>query len=507
MHQCEQARAGGSWSEEERVSRRAKIIIAIVVVVVIAGVAISFAMKSQGSGPAIQTATVGQTDLGVTVSASGKIEAGSRADVYPPAAGTISAVYVSDGESVTAGQKLAKMETAPLKLAVKQARAALSQAQSAYDNLDAQTVSSADIAAARANVRATRSAYHTAKKNADAVNDQVPTKDQLNAAKAAEDAAHMSYVNASHAYAAALSAYPSSSPTIALAAAAKQQAYAGYLSAKSTYNSLRATNLETAHTTAQTGVKQAYAAYKGALASLYKAEAADPASQRNAASAAVDQADQALSIAENNLANATLVAPIDGTLFFNDAGAAGADGKTPVAASGSAVSLASAPFSVVDLAGSTFSAEVDEADVDRVRVGMGADVTLDSFPGETFKTKVTHIDSAAQPTATGGTIFPVSLAIKDTGKNVLIGMKGDATIKVSSIPNALTIPLEALFNENGTNFVYKVEGGTKLAKTTIAVGATTDTQVEVVSGLNKGDQVALASPTTYTDGMTVRVKN
>ncbi len=194
-------------------------------------------------------------------------------------------------------------------------------------------------------------------------------------------------------------------------------------------------------------------------------------------------------------------------MFFNATGAPGADGKTPLPAAGAAVAPQAAPFSVVDLGGSTFIAEVDEADIDRVNVGMEADVTLDSFPGETFSTKVTHISSAAQPTATGGTIFPVELAMTDTNQSILIGMKGDATVKVSSIPSALTIPLEALFNENGTNFVYRVDGGTKLVKTTITIGAQTDTDVEVIEGLKKGDVVALASPTTYTDGMTVTVKN
>ena len=488
-------------------SKRNKIIIAVVVIVVIAGVAISLAMKAGGSGTQIQTATVAQTDLGVTVSASGDIQAGSRAEVYPPAPGTIARVYVSDGASVTAGQKLAKMDTGPLVLAVKQAKAGLAQAEAARDNLGATSVSSADLAAARANVTASKSAWNAAKKSADAVYDQSPTQDQLDAAQAAKDAAYSAYKNALDAYDAAVMAYGSTSPTTTLAATAKQQAYAGYLSAKVAYNSLAATNLETAHSSAKAGVAQAYAGYKAALSSLRKAEAADPSSQRSAADAAVEQAAEALDLAETNLDGATLVAPIDGTVFFNAVGIAGADGKTPLASEGSAVSLASAPFSVVDLGGSTFTAQVDEADVDRVRVGMAADVTLDSFPGETFKTKVTHIDSAAKPTATGGTIFPVDLAIKDTSKNVLIGMKGDATIKVSSIPGAITIPLEALFNENGTNFVYKVVGGTKLAKTTITVGATTDTAVEVVSGLAKGDVVALASPTTYTDGMAVRVKN
>ena len=106
-------------------SKRTKIIIAVVVLVVIAGAAGAFALRAGGSGPEIETATVAETNLGVTVSASGKIQAGSRADMYPPTAGTLAVVYVSDGATVTAGQKIAKMDTGPLELAVKQAKAGL----------------------------------------------------------------------------------------------------------------------------------------------------------------------------------------------------------------------------------------------------------------------------------------------------------------------------------------------------------------------------------------------
>lgn len=486
-------------------SKRTKIIIGVVVLLVVGAVAASFAMKAGGGGPQIKTATVAETNLGVTVSASGKVQAGSRADVYPPAPGTLARVYVSDGDTVTAGERIAKMDTGPLQLAVKQAQSGLAAAQAAYDNSDATAVSSGDVTAAKANVTAAKKAWESAKKAAGAV--EGPTQGQINAADASRDAAKDAYDNASEAYDGALLVYGSTSPTTTAALTAKKQAYAGYLTAKSAYDTLVATDMDPASASADAGVAQAYAGYKAAQAALCKAQAADPASQKAAARAGVTAAAKALELAENNLSNATLVAPIDGTVFFNAAGAPGADGKAPPPAEGSAVAPQAAPFSVVDLGGSTFVAEVDEADIDRVRIGMAADITLDSFPGETFVTKVTHINSAAQPTATGGTIFPVELAMKDTGKNVLIGMKGDTTIKVSSIPSALTIPLEALFNENGENFVYKVVGGTKLAKTTITIGAQTDTDVEIIKGLAQGDEVALASPTTYTDGMTVTVKN
>ena len=56
----------------------------------------------------------------------------------------------------------------------------------------------------------------------------------------------------------------------------------------------------------------------------------------------------------------------------------------------------------------------------------------------------------------------------DTGKTILLGMKGDATIQVSAVEGALTIPVEALFNQNGQNYVYKLVG-TKLVQTNITL--------------------------------------
>jgi HlyD family secretion protein len=478
------------------VSKRTKIIAAVVVLVAVAGVAAFFLLRSQGSGPDIKTATVAQTNLGVTVSASGKVQAGARADVYPPTPGTIAEVYVTDGAIVKAGEKLAIMDTAPLETQLAAAESGLAQARSARNNIGAQAVGSSDIAAAKASVASAKAAWEAAKKAG-------PSSKDLAAANAAEEAARLTYNNAVAAYDAAKTIYGSESvsATTAVAAAQKQQAYAGWLSAQS-----NVAKLAPAKSQSNAGTAQAYAGYLAAVSQLKKAQAADPASQRAAADAAVSSAAQAVALAQNTLDNATLVAPLDGVVFFNALGAPGSDGKTPQAAAGAAVAPQAAPFSVVDLQGATFTAEVDEADIDRLKVGMKATVTLDAFAGKEFKTTVVRIKPAAQPTATGGTVFPVELAMTDTGKNILIGMKGDATIEVSSITSAITIPLEALFNENGKNFVYKVVSD-KLVKTDLTVGATTDVSVEVLKGLAAGDVVALSGPTQYTDGMSVRVKN
>ncbi|MHB9003021.1 MAG: efflux RND transporter periplasmic adaptor subunit, partial [Coriobacteriia bacterium] len=171
---------------------------------------------------------------------------------------------------------------------------------------------------------------------------------------------------------------------------------------------------------------------------------------------------------------------------------------------GSAVAPGAPPFTIVDLNALRFRAEVDEVDVDAIEVEMGALVSLDAFP-ESFEATVSEIRPAATLTATGGTVFPVYLVFDAADANVLIGMKGDTSIVVDSVPNAVTIPIEALFDEGGATFAYKVVGD-ELQRVSVEVGTLTDTDVEIVSGLDAGDTVALSGPDELVDGMRVRVR-
>ena len=493
-------------------SKRARIIAAVAVIAVIGVVALILARGSRGSGPQIDTATVQKHELAVTVTASGKVDAGIQADVFPPTQGTLATVYVKDGQKVKAGQKLAAMDTDPLKQQVAQAKSGVSQAKAQQASVSQQAASPADITAAQANVTATHEAYLAALEQASSVVLSGPSSAQIDAAEAATVAAHTAYNNANALY----QAYPSNDATKAALLAAKEQANAAYLSAKANESKLKNTSLAGPAAQADAGVAQAFAAWKGAQAQLVKLEGASTSKQEAAAAEGVAAAEEVLRLAEKALDDSVLKAPIDGVVVFNSpataaslgAASSGGGGATVggKVAEGSAVSPASAPFTVVDLNALNFTAEVDEADVNRVKVGMNVDITLDAFPGETFKSQVVRINPVAQPTATGGTIFEVEVALDDTGKDILIGMKGDATIKVSSQANALTVPVEALFSEGGTDYVYVVTSASKLKKTEIRVGATTDTEVEVMQGLKEGDVVALSGSTQYVDGMQVRVK-
>ena len=489
---------------------RTKTIIAVGTLLVIAGVATGVTLAARGSATKVDAATVQREDLAVTVTAAGLVESGSRADVFPPTAGILESVNVSGGDRVKAGTVLATLDTGALELAVAQARAGLAAARSQLAAVEKQQPSSADIAAAKAGTAAAKAGYDAAVKARDAVSAQAPTASDVAAAAAARKAAYASFTIAEDAYEALEEAYaitpsPSLEASLTAAEISLEQARSAYYQAKSAESKLLSYEDGAAKAQLSAAAEQAEAGYLSAQAQQSKLEGTSLGAERAAAQASVDQAHKALELAEKNLADSALVAPIDGIVLFNSLGAPASDGKTPQAAEGGSVSPAAAPFTVVDLDGLQFSAEVDEVDVDSVEEGMSVTVSLDAFPERSFETSVASINPAASLTVTGGTVFRVTMNLDVGGENVLIGMKGDGAIIVDSVPNAITIPVEALFDEGGTEYVYVIGGDDRLARTPVEVGTFTETTVQITSGLQEGQVVALSGPTELVDGMQVEV--
>lgn len=492
-------------------SRKTKIIAAVVGLLIIGGVVAAVALGLGSPKVEVQVADAMVQDLAVTVMASGAVDTGVRADVFPSSPGTIVEVLVTDGASVQAGTVLASLDTAPLDANVAAAKAGLAQAEAQMSSVINSEPGDGDAAAAHAATTAAWSAYQAALAGVDAAADGAPSSGDLAAANAATNAAWQSYDAARAAYdlleaSVEASAFPSPMALAELQAAraSRDQAYAGFLQAKSSASKLVGYSSSSVTAQAQAAADQAYAGYAQARSAESKLNTADTSAQRAAAQAAIEQARLGLIIAEENRAKAKLTAPIDGVVLFNAVGAPGSDGQAPKIAVGAAVAPSAPPFTVVDMNALRFRAEVDEVDVDVVDTGMIGVVSLDAFP-ESFEATVSEIRPAATLTATGGTVFPVYLIFDASQADVLIGMKGDTAIEVDSVPNAVTIPVEALFDEGGDTYVYKVVAG-ELQRTKVAIGTMTDTDVEITSGVESGERVALSGPDELVDGMRVRVR-
>lgn len=145
-------------------------------------------------------------------------------------------------------------------------------------------------------------------------------------------------------------------------------------------------------------------------------------------------------------------------------------------------------FTVVDPQSLSFRMEVDEADISKVQLGQKVEINLDSYPNSTFALQVDQIDFVTHTTSTGGNAFDVKAHIlSNADYHYRVGMNGNATIITNKLNNVIKIPLSSLIEDNK---VY-VKKGKTYEKRTLKLGAQSDTDSEVVSGLNEGDLLVL----------------
>ena len=88
----------------------------------------------------------------------------------------------------------------------------------------------------------------------------------------------------------------------------------------------------------------------------------------------------------------------------------------------------------------------------------------------------------------------VLIDIDDPEDGLLPDTNVTVTVTTDAEPNALTMPREALHEQNGKYYVYKVANG-ELTRVPVTIGTPNLTQVPILSGLKDGEIVATGSTT------------
>jgi HlyD family secretion protein len=110
-------------------TKRTKLIAVGVVVLAIGGIAAGSSMSGRNSGVAVRIEPAAERDLVAVVSASGWIEPARKVDVQADIMGRITQLLVAEGQSVTRGQILLRIDPTQYEAAVQRARAAVSESQ------------------------------------------------------------------------------------------------------------------------------------------------------------------------------------------------------------------------------------------------------------------------------------------------------------------------------------------------------------------------------------------
>ncbi|HLG69098.1 MAG TPA: efflux RND transporter periplasmic adaptor subunit, partial [Chloroflexota bacterium] len=249
---------------------------------------------------------------------------------------------------------------------------------------------------------------------------------------------------------------------------------------------------QSAVATAQSGVQTAQANYNNAAAPPTQDDIAAAKSQ-------VDNAQAALTLAQNNLNAATLVAPTAGTVTAVNGAvgqwlAGGAiSGSSAASANGSSTSSSSITSDFIDLTSLTglqITSQVNEADISKVQVGQPITFTTDAFAGQTFTGKVTAIQPLGQTTS-NVVSYSVISNIDPTDAKLLPGMTASVSIVTAQASDALEVPVSAQTyakTHGASGKLVEMQAG-KAVPVAVTFGLSDGKEVQVTSGVAQGDTV------------------
>jgi HlyD family secretion protein len=208
------------------------------------------------------------------------------------------------------------------------------------------------------------------------------------------------------------------------------------------------------------------------------------------ARAQVAQAKAAADRAAEDVANATIRAPIRGTVLSRDV-----EIGSPVSSILNLGANATLVMTLGDIAQVFVRGKVDEADIGRVRLGQQARIRVETFKDKSFNGRVTQI-SPMGVEKDNVTNFEVRVSIDNPGKELKANMTANAEIVLEEHPDSLIVPEAAITYDAQKNaFVDVLAPGSKTGrqKTQVKVGVGNGTKIQILEGLKQGDKVVLPS--------------
>jgi HlyD family secretion protein len=421
----------------------------------------------------VQTGKVQREDLSSVVSASGEIRPKTYVNIGANAYGKITHLYVKEGDHVKKGQLLAQLENVQ---------------------------SSADVSAGQASVQAAETDAIAAKAALDTSNAD------LQRAQADYDRNQLDWARA-------------------------QDLFKDGLIAKSDFDSRK-----NAWATADSGLIQA------------RARVAQAKAQKDSADRHVAQARANLTRVADVLQKTTYSAPYDGVVT-----------SLPVREGESVVigiqnALGSTLLTLADMSVITAEVKVDETDIVNVHLGQPAEVTIDAIPKKVFHGTVSEIGDNAIVRSTGVATsqqataseeakdFKVVVTVNDPPADLRPGLSTTAKITTAARASVLTIPIQALSlrtkaqleqekstpgsvhaagpapketASNSKSLQDDIQGvfvirNKKAEFVPVTTGITGTSDIEVLNGLNDGDEVITGSYKvlrTLRSGSSVKIDN
>ncbi|HET9387168.1 MAG TPA: efflux RND transporter periplasmic adaptor subunit [Gemmatimonadales bacterium] len=149
-------------------------------------------------------------------------------------------------------------------------------------------------------------------------------------------------------------------------------------------------------------------------------------------------------------------------------------------------------FTMADLSTLLVKAAINEVDIGKVKKGDRVALTVDAFPGDTAQGVVRLVPPAAR-LQERVRVFDVEIVVTGGPRVLRPGMTANVRISGPLRTETLRVPVEAVLLKEGKPVVYKL-GGSGPQPVPVTLGLSDLYFVEVLSGLEAGDSIALEDP-------------
>jgi len=149
-------------------------------------------------------------------------------------------------------------------------------------------------------------------------------------------------------------------------------------------------------------------------------------------------------------------------------------------------------ITIADLSQMIILTDINEVDIGKISLGREAKITIDAFPDKKYGGEIIHISPMAAIGNNNIRTFQVKVSIEDNLKELRPGMSANVTIIGKTRKGVVTIPIQAIFqDENGNDVVYIVKSDTLITSAIVKTGINDLQKVEIMEGVAEGDTISL----------------
>jgi RND family efflux transporter MFP subunit len=156
---------------------------------------------------------------------------------------------------------------------------------------------------------------------------------------------------------------------------------------------------------------------------------------------------------------------------------------------------------VVDISRLKVKVNVAEKDVIRLKVGEKVEVTTDVFPGSVFTGTIFSISSKGDE----GHTYPVEVVLKNSKLQLKAGMFGRVNFMPKSSGNLIVIPRESIVGSVKDAKLFIINNNVAKIRS-VVVGKEAGTNIEILDGLQEGEQVVINGQNNLSEGAPVIIR-